>query len=97
MPLFRGVLAGRRSRLRRIASAPGATPAQVALAWLLQRSPVMLPIPGTASHAHLEENVGARDLRLSDEELDALDRYRPSELERRRRRLQRPCVRWRSR
>jgi diketogulonate reductase-like aldo/keto reductase len=59
----------------------------VALAWLLQRSPVMLPIPGTASPRHLEENIGARDLRLAEEEMDALEHYRLSEVARRRRRL----------
>jgi pyridoxine 4-dehydrogenase len=51
----------------------GATPSQVALAWLLQRSPVMLPIPGTGSVAHLEDNVAARDLRLDAAEVAALD------------------------
>jgi aryl-alcohol dehydrogenase-like predicted oxidoreductase len=50
-----------------------ATPAQIALAWLLHRSPVMLPIPGTASVEHLEENVGAVGIELSDEELQELD------------------------
>lgn len=49
-----------------------ATPGQLALAWLLARSPVTLPIPGTGSIAHLEENVGAVSLELSDEELEAL-------------------------
>jgi pyridoxine 4-dehydrogenase len=51
----------------------GATPMQVALAWLLQASPVMLPIPGTGSLAHLEENVAAAELELGDDELEALD------------------------
>jgi aryl-alcohol dehydrogenase-like predicted oxidoreductase len=51
-----------------IAKAHDATPGQVALAWLLASSPVMLPIPGTGSVAHLEENVAAAALRLSDEE-----------------------------
>jgi len=49
-----------------------ATVAQLALAWLLKRSPVMLPIPGTSSVAHLEENVAASSLMLTDEEFDAL-------------------------
>ena len=49
-----------------------ATPAQLALAWLLQRSPVMLPIPGTSRVAHLEENVAAAEIRLSDDEFDTL-------------------------
>jgi pyridoxine 4-dehydrogenase len=51
---------------------PGATSAQLALAWLLRRSPVMLPIPGTGSVAHLEENCAAADLPLTDEEFEAL-------------------------
>jgi aryl-alcohol dehydrogenase-like predicted oxidoreductase len=58
--------------LGRIAAARGATRAQVALAWLLARSPVVVPIPGTASVAHLEENVAAARLQLTDEELAAL-------------------------
>jgi pyridoxine 4-dehydrogenase len=52
----------------------GATPSQVALAWLLQRSDVMLPIPGTGSVAHLEENAAARDLRLDPGEVAAIER-----------------------
>jgi pyridoxine 4-dehydrogenase len=87
MPLARGALAGRRSGLGRIAATHGATPAQVALAWLLQRFRVTLPIPGTSSLAHLEENVAARDLRLTEQELAALDRYRPPGLETFRREL----------
>jgi pyridoxine 4-dehydrogenase len=55
-----------------IARAHGATPSQVALAWLLQRSPVMLPIPGTSRREHLEENLGAAGLRLTEAEFDAL-------------------------
>jgi pyridoxine 4-dehydrogenase len=51
----------------------GATPGQLALAWLLRRSPVMLPIPGTSSVAHLEENVGAAAITLTDEEFTALE------------------------
>jgi aryl-alcohol dehydrogenase-like predicted oxidoreductase len=68
---------GRLTRSRRFRRSPGprhATPAQVALAWLLARSPVVLPIPGTGSVAHLEENVAAADLELSAADLDALDR-----------------------
>jgi pyridoxine 4-dehydrogenase len=71
-PLAVGDLALPGGALGRIASARGATPAQVALAWLLARSPVVCPIPGTASQRHLEENVGAASLELTDEELDAL-------------------------
>ena len=59
--------------LDRAARAHGVTPAQVALAWLLLHSPVMLPIPGTSSVAHLEENVAAASLGLDDAELAALD------------------------
>ena len=56
-----------------IAGRLGATPSQVALAWLLRRSPVMLPIPGTSKVRHLEENVAAAGLTLSDEEFKALE------------------------
>jgi pyridoxine 4-dehydrogenase len=58
--------------LARIAEGHGATNAQIALAWLLRRSPVMLPIPGTLSIEHLRENLGALELDLTDEEFDAL-------------------------
>lgn len=61
-----------RDALNRVARAHGATTAQVALAWLLQRSPVMLPIPGTSSMAHLEENLAAAEICLSAEELRLL-------------------------
>ena len=57
----------------RIAKTHGATAGQVALAWLLQRSPVMLPIPGTLQVAHLEENVAAAAVLLTSEEIAALD------------------------
>ncbi len=60
-------------KLDAIARAHGATPSQVAVAWLLQRSPVILPIPGTSRVAHLEENVKAADIVLSDEEFATLD------------------------
>jgi pyridoxine 4-dehydrogenase len=70
-PLGAGALA-RAAELRAVADAHGATPAQVAIAWLLLRSPVLLPIPGTSSIAHLEENVAAAALRLSAEELRRL-------------------------
>jgi aryl-alcohol dehydrogenase-like predicted oxidoreductase len=55
-----------------LAERRGATPAQVALAWLLARSPAMLPIPGTLSLEHLEQNLAALELELSDDELDSL-------------------------
>ena len=60
------------SDLGKVTSAHDASPAQVALAWLLQKSPVMLPIPGTSSVAHLEENVAASALELSDDEMRTL-------------------------
>lgn len=60
--------------LDRVAKAHAVTPAQVALAWLLLHSPVMLPIPGTSSVAHLEENVAAAALSLDDAEMLALER-----------------------
>jgi aryl-alcohol dehydrogenase-like predicted oxidoreductase len=69
-PLGAGRLAGQ--TLDQIASAHQATPHQVAIAWLLKRSPVMLPIPGTSSVKHLEENVAAASLQLSDEEYQKL-------------------------
>lgn len=65
-PIAGGELAGPGGALEAAAAAVGATPAQVALAWLLRRSPAMLPIPGTASVPHLEENVAAAEIRLSD-------------------------------
>jgi pyridoxine 4-dehydrogenase len=68
-PLATGRLAESGGPLDRIASEHDATPAQVALAWLLARSPVMLPIPGTSSVEHLEENVAALDIELSPEEV----------------------------
>jgi aryl-alcohol dehydrogenase-like predicted oxidoreductase len=61
------------ARLERVAKARGATPLQIALAWLLQRSPAMLPIPGTGSPEHLEENVAAAAIRLSAAEYAELD------------------------
>jgi pyridoxine 4-dehydrogenase len=71
-PLASGALARRDGPLRQIAERRGAGPSQIALAWLLQRSPVMLPIPGTSSLVHLEENVAARDVELSQEDFAAL-------------------------
>lgn len=64
----------RSARVRRVASRIGATPAQVALAWLLARSPAMLPIPGTSSAAHLEENAAAATIRLSEADRAELER-----------------------
>jgi pyridoxine 4-dehydrogenase len=72
-PLGRGKLASQGSRLTQIARRRGASPAQIALAWLLKRSPVLLPIPGTASVAHLTENLAAIDIVLTDDEFAAID------------------------
>jgi len=58
--------------VRAIAARHGATPTQIALAWLLRRSPAMLPIPGTLSIAHVRENLGAMDVELGAEEFDTL-------------------------
>jgi aryl-alcohol dehydrogenase-like predicted oxidoreductase len=71
-PLGAGKVAG--EVLNRIAQAHNASPTQVALAWLLHRSPIMLPIPGTSSVEHLEQNVAAASLRLSEEECEKLSR-----------------------
>jgi pyridoxine 4-dehydrogenase len=71
-PLATGDLARPGGPLDGIARAHDATPSQVAVAWLLGRSPVMLPIPGTSTVKHLEENLAARELRLSETELDGL-------------------------
>jgi aryl-alcohol dehydrogenase-like predicted oxidoreductase len=72
-PLATGDLAEPGGPLDEIARAHEATPGQVALAWLLARSPVMLPIPGTSSLVHLEENLAAAELTLSDEEREAIE------------------------
>jgi pyridoxine 4-dehydrogenase len=73
-PLAAGPLAAPGGPLQRIADDHHATPSQLALAWLLKRSPVMLPIPGTSKVAHLEENVAAAQIELSDEEFDTLSK-----------------------
>jgi pyridoxine 4-dehydrogenase len=73
-PLATGKLARPGGPVDEIAGRHGATPAQVALAWLLARSPMMLPIPGTSSVKHLEENVAAADLRLTHGDLATLSR-----------------------
>ena len=72
-PLAEGALARPGGPLDAIARAHGASPGQFALAWLLRRSPVMLPIPGTSNVAHLEQNVAAARIKLSDEQFAALD------------------------
>jgi pyridoxine 4-dehydrogenase len=73
-PIATGDLAKGGSPTAAVARELGATAAQVALAWLLRRSPAMLPIPGTSSVAHLEENVGASQLALSDDQFERLSR-----------------------
>jgi len=77
-PLAAGKLAEPGGPVAEIAQAHGATTGQVALAWLLARSPVMLPIPGTGSPEHLEENVAAAELELSGDELARLDQAAPA-------------------
>ena len=72
-PLARGDLAEPGSAVAEIASRHGATPGQVALAWLLQHSRVTLPIPGTSQVAHFDENREAAELELEEDELEALD------------------------
>jgi len=72
-PIATGNLAAPDSPVAAIARELGATPAQVALAWLLRTSPVVLPIPGTKSVEHLTENMGAARLALSDEDMARLD------------------------
>ncbi|WP_326837638.1 aldo/keto reductase [Amycolatopsis rhabdoformis] len=71
-PLATGSLAGPDSPLSQVAKEHGSSPSQLALAWLLKRSPVMLPIPGTSSVEHLEDNVAAAEIELTDDEFAAL-------------------------
>jgi aryl-alcohol dehydrogenase-like predicted oxidoreductase len=73
-PLAAGDLSKPGGPLDAIAKAHKATPGQIALAWLLKRSPVILPIPGTSQVAHLEENVAAAEIELSDAEFATLDK-----------------------
>jgi len=72
-PMATGQLARPGGPLQRIADRHGVTAAQLALAWLLQRSPVMLPIPGTSSVAHLEENVDAALIQLTSDQMHQLE------------------------
>lgn len=72
-PLAAGDLLKAGGPLDAISKAHRATPGQIALAWMLKRSPVMLPIPGTSQVRHLEENVAAAQIQLSSEEFKALD------------------------
>lgn len=71
-PLATGGLVKPGGPLAEIAKEIGATPSQLALAWLLKRSPVTLPIPGTSRVAHLEDNIGGAGIELTDEQFDAL-------------------------
>lgn len=72
LPIARGAHATADGVLAEVAAELGATPAQVSLAWLLRRSPVVLPIPGTSSIAHLEENTAAARIELTDEQFARL-------------------------
>ncbi|GHO47110.1 aldo/keto reductase [Ktedonospora formicarum] len=72
-PLASGSLAQSGSILSEVARKHNTTPSGIALAWILKRSPIMLPIPGTSSVKHLEENVAATNIQLSDEEFNTLD------------------------
>ena len=71
-PLAAGKLSGADGAIGRVAAKWKATPSQVALAWLLSRSPVVLPIPGTSKVEHLEENVAAADLKIDENEMQEL-------------------------
>jgi aryl-alcohol dehydrogenase-like predicted oxidoreductase len=71
-PLAAGDLARPGSRLEAIAKNHNAVPSQIALAWLLKRSPVILPIPGTSKVKHLEENVAGANIKLSEKEFAEL-------------------------
>jgi pyridoxine 4-dehydrogenase len=75
-PLAAGQLTGADSPLRRVAALKNATPSQVALAWLLARSPVIVPIPGTSKVAHLIENVAAAAIPLTEDEFNTLNQIR---------------------
>jgi pyridoxine 4-dehydrogenase len=72
LPIARGERAGSQGVLGKVAADVGASPAQVSLAWLLHRSPVIVPIPGTGSREHLEENCAAASLNLSEDQVNAL-------------------------
>jgi pyridoxine 4-dehydrogenase len=75
-PLGEGDLIQPGDEVKRIARVHQVTSAQIALAWLLQRSPTMLPIPGTSSLAHLEENIAAACIELKQEEFEVLDKLK---------------------
>ena len=71
-PLGSGPLVAENGPLQSVATDHGSTPSELAVAWLLRRSPVMVPIPGTSRVAHLEENVGAAQIVLTDDEFNAV-------------------------
>ena len=73
-PIASGKLAESGGAVDKAAKADHATPAQIALAWLLQKSPVMLPIPGTSTVKHLEENCGAASVKLTEQQARELDK-----------------------
>ena len=72
-PVAAGKLKDRNSKLAQLARGHNATPTQIQLAWILHRSPVMLPILGTNALSHLEENVGAPKLKLTDQDVKAIE------------------------
>jgi pyridoxine 4-dehydrogenase len=77
-PFAAGAHAGPGSPLAEVAAEIGVTPAQASLAWLLRRSPTVIPIPGTSSIAHLEENVAALSIKLTDDQYDRLSAAVPA-------------------
>jgi aryl-alcohol dehydrogenase-like predicted oxidoreductase len=78
-PLATGALAREDGPLGALAAETGHTPSQLALAWLLARSPAMLPIPGTSSVDHLEANMAAAQIDLTDEQYDTLNLMNPED------------------
>jgi pyridoxine 4-dehydrogenase len=86
-PLAAGRLAEEGSPLDRVAKRVGASAAQVALAWVLEHSSVMLPIPGTSKVKHLEENVAATNVELTEDDFSQLDQVGREEWERRKREI----------
>ena len=76
-PLAAGQLTSADGPLHRVAAQKSVTPSQVALAWLLARSPVILPIPGTSKVAHLVENVAAARVGLTEDDINALNQILP--------------------
>src|ERR1700676_4447283 len=78
-PLAAGQLTGANSPLRRVAARKNLTPSQIALDWLLARSPVVLPIPGTSSVAHVAENVAAARVGLTEDDINAVNQILPFE------------------